>query len=72
MKTVQMQDFLTGTEIRAAWKIFDKDRIHFHKRVLDEVILPNMPRINKALGQDNDAQYLAYAVEYALGSAYHD
>jgi hypothetical protein len=35
--------------------------------VLKEIINPNMERINTKLGQENDADYLAYAVEFAVG-----
>lgn len=33
------------------------------------IIEPNMERINKALGQENDATYLAYAIQFALNHA---
>ena len=36
------------------------------KRIRDEIIKPNIDRINKALGQENDPDYLAYAVEYSM------
>jgi hypothetical protein len=27
---------------------------------------PNLQRINKSLGQDNDAKFLAYMIEYVM------
>lgn len=66
-KTTTLGDILgeTGTEI--ALDIFRKDRANFRRRVRDEVILPRMHTINAITGQENDADYLAYAAEYALG-----
>jgi hypothetical protein len=51
---------LTANEIALAVTL--KDRV----LVRDEIIKPNMTRINAALGQENDADYLAYAVEYVM------
>jgi hypothetical protein len=36
------------------------------RRICDEVIAPNLAEINRKLGQENNAMYLAYAVEYVL------
>jgi hypothetical protein len=63
MKHVTLADFLTDEEIKKAMDIWDTDRAHFHRRVLEEIIRPNLDRINVALGQDNDPSFLAYAVE---------
>lgn len=60
MKTM-LKDFLTDDEIRRAVKLKKCDAIQ------REIIEPNLARINRALGQENDARYLAYAVEYAVG-----
>lgn len=68
MKQVRISDFLTDDEIRRALKLYREDQPHFHERVLREIINPNMERINKALGQENDPTYLAYAVEFAIGT----
>jgi hypothetical protein len=59
-KTMTLPDFLTANEIALAVTL--KDRV----LVRDEIIKPNMTRINAALGQENDADYLAYAVEYVM------
>lgn len=60
MKTVTLHDFLTEDEIQAAIQLCDR------KKVRDEIIVPNMARINEALGQENDADYLALMVEYVF------
>lgn len=67
VKRVTLGDFLTDGEIRQCVAIYRTDRDNFHKRVLKEVINPNMERIDIALGQENDADYLAYCVQYAIG-----
>lgn len=66
MKTMTLGSFLSDAEIATAVVIFKQDRNNFHARVLSEIIEPNMARINKSLGQENDARYLAYAVEHVL------
>ena len=60
MKSVTLQDFLTDREI---------DRAIMLERagdICEEIIKPNLLRINRDLGQENDPMYLAYAVEYAV------
>lgn len=66
-KRITLADFLTDEEIHRAQELYTKDRANFHDKVLKEIIEPNMGRINKALGQENSADYLAYAVEFVLG-----
>jgi hypothetical protein len=63
MKRVSLSDFLTPGQIELAMKLRTSQKILHH------IIAPNMDRINKALGQENDARYLAYAVEYAIAEA---
>jgi hypothetical protein len=60
MKKVTLLDFLTPAEIEEARKL--KSASEIKRRIID----PNLRRINAALGQQNDAMYLAYMVEYAL------
>lgn len=59
-RTVSLSSFLTQEEIEKAVRLQDAASI---KRYIIE---PNIKRINEALGQENDATYLSYAVEYAL------
>ena len=67
MKSITIADFLTEAEISQAVRMWTEDPRTFHKRVLTEILEPNMARINKALGQENDASYLAYMLEYVIG-----
>lgn len=60
MKKVTLLDFLTPAEIEEARKL--KSASEIKRKIID----PNLRRINAALGQQNDAMYLAYMVEYAL------
>lgn len=60
MKHVTLQDFLTDREIDRAIKLERASAI------CQEIIEPNLLRINRDLGQENDPMYLAYAVEYAI------
>jgi len=64
-QTMTIDAFLTEDEIRRAAQL--EDRI----AVRDQLIIPNMDRINAALGQNNDPDYLAYAVEYVMIATGH-
>ncbi len=73
MKKVTIYDFLTLDQVKKAREIFDgcttPGKAGVHKLLLDEVIQPNIAEINHKLGQENDARYLAFAVEYVLVQA---
>lgn len=60
MKKASIKDFLTDREIRRAIELQQA------RSICEEIIKPNIARINKDLGQENDSMYLAYAVEYAV------
>jgi len=68
MKMMSITDFLTVAEIERAATLYGslKGSGRFAATVDAEIIAPNMERINKALGQENDSRYLAYAVEYTF------
>lgn len=70
-KLIRVTDFLTEAELARATVLYGelKDTGRFARTLAAEIIEPNMARINQALGQENDARYLAYAVEYVLGEA---
>lgn len=74
-KSVTLDQFLTPEEIMLAAQMwrgpFTNDSRSFAQKVCDEIIKPNMERIDKALGQENDPMYLAYCVEYVLGQCLH-
>jgi hypothetical protein len=64
---ITLADFLNESEIQKVIKIYKQ-----HKdsgaaaQICEQVIEPNLERINKSLGQDNDPKYLAYACEYVM------
>ena len=68
MKTVQLSQILTNVEFNRARILYKqlKDTGTFASTLTEEIIAPNIERINKALGQENDPKFLAYAVEYVL------
>lgn len=69
MKTLTLNQILTDAEINQAiakWRETYLMPRAFHSWTLARLIEPNMARINAALGQENDARFLAYAVEYAM------
>ena len=68
MKHVRIGELFTDRELRAAAKLYAQCQPgEFNRRVVAEIVGPAMPRINKATGQENDARYFGYALEYALG-----
>lgn len=70
-RKMAITDFLTPEEIERAAALWNelKDTGRFAATVATEIIEPQMARINAALGQENDAKFLAYAVEYVFGEA---
>jgi hypothetical protein len=70
VRQVTIGDIFTDEEIERARTIRDECGAgEFARRFADEVVTPVLPRINAALGQENDARYLAYMVEHALGQS---
>lgn len=67
MTTVTLDAFLLDKEIRHAAKLYRTLPQHlFAHAVATQIIEPNLPRINAALGQRNDPRYLAYLVMAAM------
>lgn len=60
MKKVHLSDFLKDHEIKQALFLRTKAKIK------ERLIIPNLERINASLGQENNPDYLAYAVEYVV------
>ena len=71
MKQITIDQFLLPAEIERAVALYNTlaDTGKFAKTLDAEIITPNMERINKALGQENNSRYLAYAVEHVLNQA---
>jgi hypothetical protein len=62
-----IDQFLTKDEVEQARKLFNAAGGHGATSVIEsQIIKPNIARINKALGQENDSRYLAYCVEYVM------
>ena len=60
-------NFLTPEEIDKAYALYQvAPEGAFAKLCAAEIIAPVMARINRTLGRENDAVYLAYCVEYVL------
>ncbi len=74
MRKDKIHDFLTEAEIARAVELYGEykalasveDRQGFVRAVAREIIMPNMERIDKTLGKENYAMYLALYVEYAI------
>lgn len=60
-RTITLGDFLTDAQIQKAVDLYPDT-----KAIREQVIEPNMATINRKLGQENDAAYLSYAVQYAI------
>ena len=67
-RRITIDMFLTHEEVALAQKMYRDSPNTFHKDFMEQVIVPNIDRINAALGQENDPGYLAYAVEYVMAS----
>lgn len=68
MKSITIDQILTAKEIAQAQRLYRTlgGTRHFARAVKEKLIEPNMERINKALGQENDPMYLAYCIEHVL------
>ena len=64
MKTVTLAEMLTDAQLDQCRAIYP-DR----KRIRDEVIRPNLAEINRRLGQENDLDYLSFAIVYAIDTS---
>lgn len=66
MKYITVDEFLTKEQAMLAITIYNRKPTNLHKELVEQVIRPNMVEINRKLGQENDPDYLAYALEYGL------
>lgn len=68
MKHITLPDFLTDEQIEAALALYKKHKGtgRVAKEIAAQIIQPNMDEINRKLGQENDASYLAYACEHVF------
>lgn len=70
MKATAIGDFLTEGQLREAIGYCETLEPHeIHVAIRDNVIAPNMEEINRKLGQENDPDYIAYAVQHVFNVA---
>lgn len=71
MKTATLSEFLTPEEIKRAISLYGEARAGtFATRCEAEIVKPSLARINTALGQENNARFVAYAIEFAITEAF--
>ena len=63
MPQITIDQFLNDSQIKEAIKLKNA------KDICKIIIEPNLSAINAKLKQENDAMYLAYAVEYVLSQS---
>lgn len=63
--TLTLKQLFTDKELRRIEQLWAKSN-DFHNDVLFEIVQPAMERINRITKQQNDARYLAYAIEATL------
>lgn len=70
-RMISVGDFLTQEQAKAAIVLWAKHGGRkgngtFVNALVSEIIEPNLAEINRKLGQENNARFLAYAVEHVL------
>lgn len=65
-RAVTLPDILTTSQIALAAGLYKAHGMDAVAKIQSQIISPHMAAINKKLGQENDARYLAYAVVYLL------
>ena len=63
-RTITLQDFLTPEQITQVEQIYRAGGRA--QEICDQVIQPHLLEIDRKLGQENHAEYLAYACEYVM------
>jgi|tagenome__1003787_1003787.scaffolds.fasta_scaffold20690405_1 hypothetical protein len=68
--TTTLGNLFTSTELNKAYRLYTECKgTGFNRRCAAEIVEPVLERINKTTGQQNDARYWAYAIEYAIMSS---
>ena len=62
VKMVSLGDFLTEEQTRRCWGLYPN-----REQIRDKIVKPNLASINEKLGQENDADYLSYAIVHVIG-----
>jgi len=63
-KTITLGDFITRDQMQKCIELYPDS-----SAICEQVVKPNMDEINRKLGQDNDARYIAYLIVHVIGSA---
>ena len=61
VRTIRLGDMLTDEQVQRCCALYPS-----RERIRDEIVKPNMADIDRRLGQENDADYLSYAIVYVL------
>ena len=68
--TISLAELFTEAELQAAVELYENSSPGtFNKAVVEKIVEPALPRINKVTGQENDARYWGYALEHAISSS---
>ena len=67
MREMKINDFMTDDMVDEAIRLYRTSRSRH--LALVELLKPHMADIDRKVGQKNDVNYLAYAVEYAISVA---
>lgn len=68
MKQTRLRDILTDREIQQAINRWHTNDQNFAQWVTENLIKPNIDRINLHLGQENDPRFLGYLIEHVFRS----
>jgi hypothetical protein len=68
MVMVTMSELLSEAEIKALLNLYNQNKGtgRFARLCKQQIIEPNIERINRATGQENDTMFLAYLLEHTL------
>jgi len=66
VKTMTLPEFLTHEEINLASRMWEESQHDYANRIAKRIIEPNIARINRAFGQENNPKFPAYIVEYIM------
>lgn len=67
-RSFPMSDLFTDAQLKRAMRIVHGSATP-NAQLIDEIVTPRMGHINRVTGQQNDARYIAYALEAAVGEA---
>jgi len=73
MVMVTMSELLSEADIKALLSLYNRHKGTglFARLCKQQIIEPNIERINRATGQENDTMFLAYLLEHTLQAIEH-